>query len=222
MQLDEAKPKRRLFEGLTSPGHPMHQQLTFLADGGDTGRALQLSLHPHAEPIVAWFQVSMRLPGLGHYATGLVHDKQHLGEESRDMRERLQWALGHGHVSKALHQIEALDALLDTCEDPDPKVTPLAKPVTDFRPDIARKGRFLPNDGARWRDGEAMATGGVASTVNQVSRQRFCKQQHRPWSRKGAHGLRQTRVKTRTGALGAVVRRGSPEFPVQAAEARIA
>ena len=41
--LDE-KPKRRLFEVLKSQGLQMNQQLTFLSDGGDTVRDLQLYL----------------------------------------------------------------------------------------------------------------------------------------------------------------------------------
>src|SRR5882724_5902863 len=46
--LDE-KPKRRLFEVLKSQGLQMNQQLTFLSDGGDTVRDLQLYLSPEAE-----------------------------------------------------------------------------------------------------------------------------------------------------------------------------
>ncbi len=54
--LDE-KPKRRLFEVLKSQGHQMNQQLTFLYDGGDTVRDLQLYLNPHAEHLLDWFHL---------------------------------------------------------------------------------------------------------------------------------------------------------------------
>jgi hypothetical protein len=46
--LDE-KPKRRLFVVLKSQGLQMNQPLTFLSDGGDTVRDLQLYLSPEAE-----------------------------------------------------------------------------------------------------------------------------------------------------------------------------
>jgi hypothetical protein len=45
----DQKPKRRLFEVLQSQGHQLNQQSTFLSDGGDTVRDLQLSLNPQAE-----------------------------------------------------------------------------------------------------------------------------------------------------------------------------
>jgi hypothetical protein len=40
---------------------------------------------------------------------------------------------------------------------------------------ITRNGCFIPNYGERWRYGEAIATGFVASTGNQVVSKRFCK-----------------------------------------------
>ena len=46
VQTLDTKPKRRLFEVLKSQGHQMNQQLTFLSDGGDTVRDLQLALNP--------------------------------------------------------------------------------------------------------------------------------------------------------------------------------
>jgi len=55
--LDE-KPKRRLFEVLHSQGHQMNQQITFLSDGGDTVRDLQLYLNPEAEHLLDWFHLS--------------------------------------------------------------------------------------------------------------------------------------------------------------------
>jgi hypothetical protein len=45
----DEKPKRRLFEVLKSQGMQMNQQITFLSDGGDTVRDLQLYLNPQAE-----------------------------------------------------------------------------------------------------------------------------------------------------------------------------
>jgi hypothetical protein len=57
VQTYDQKPKRRLFEVLQSQGHQLNQQITFLSDGGDTVRDLQLSLNPHAEHLLDWFHV---------------------------------------------------------------------------------------------------------------------------------------------------------------------
>jgi hypothetical protein len=57
VQTYDQKPKRRLFEVLQSQGHQLNQQITFLSDGGDTVRDLQLYLNPHAEHLLDWFHV---------------------------------------------------------------------------------------------------------------------------------------------------------------------
>jgi hypothetical protein len=57
----DSKPKRRLFEILKSQGMQMNQAVTFLSDGGDTVRDLQMYLNPQAEHLLDWFHISMRL-----------------------------------------------------------------------------------------------------------------------------------------------------------------
>jgi hypothetical protein len=57
VQTYDQKPKRRLFEVLRSQGHQLNQQMTFLSDGGDTLRDLQLYLNPQAEHLLDWFHV---------------------------------------------------------------------------------------------------------------------------------------------------------------------
>jgi hypothetical protein len=70
VQTFDQKPKRRLFEVLQSQGHQLNQQSTVLSDGGDTVRELQLSLNPHAEHLLDWFPVAMRLTVLQQTAKG--------------------------------------------------------------------------------------------------------------------------------------------------------
>jgi hypothetical protein len=48
----DTKPKRRVFEVFNSQGMQMNQQVTFLSDGGDTVRQLQLYLNPQAEHLL--------------------------------------------------------------------------------------------------------------------------------------------------------------------------
>jgi hypothetical protein len=49
VQTYDQTPKRWLVEVLQSQGHQLNQQITFLSDGGDTVRDLQLYLNPQAE-----------------------------------------------------------------------------------------------------------------------------------------------------------------------------
>src|SRR6266446_1420614 len=57
VQTLDTKPKRRLYEVLHSQGLQMHQDVTFLSDGNDTLRALQLEMSPKATHILDWFHL---------------------------------------------------------------------------------------------------------------------------------------------------------------------
>jgi hypothetical protein len=215
VQTLDAKPKRRLFEVLQSQGMQLNQQITFLSDGSDTVRDLQLYMSPEAEHILDWHHVTMRLTVLDHYAKGLVHHDRELGEEIRDKLERLKWSLWHGNLYKAFYKIEDIESLIYHCEETYPKFKPLRKAVEEFRTYIGNNRHLLPNYGERYRNGEAIATGFVESTVNQVVSKRFCKRQQMQWSKRGAHLLLQTRVKTLNQELGAVFKRWYPDMDVE-------
>jgi hypothetical protein len=111
VQTFDMKPKRRLFEVLQSQRHQLNQQITFLSDGGDTVRDLQLYLNPHAEHLLDWFHVAMRLTVLQQIAKGLP-DQIRDEEQDYPLRdpvirnlERLKWFLWHGNVYKALQVV---------------------------------------------------------------------------------------------------------------------
>jgi hypothetical protein len=215
VQTLDAKPKRRLFEVLASQGMQLNQQITFLSDGSDTVRDLQLYMSPEAEHILDWHHVTMRLTVLDQYAKGLVHHDQQLGEEIRDKLERLKWALWHGNLYKALYKIDDIESLIYNFEETYPKFKPLRKAVEEFRTYITNNRHLIPNYGERYRHGEAIATGFVESTVNQVVSKRFCKKQQMQWSKRGAHLLLQTRVKTLNRELGTVFKRWYPDLDVE-------
>src|SRR5262245_3913221 len=102
VQTLDTQSKRRLYEVLQSQGLQMNQAITFLADGDDTLRELQLEMSPKATHILDWFHLTMKLTGLGQYGKGLVQCEAVLGEVIRDKIERLKWSLWHGQVDKAL------------------------------------------------------------------------------------------------------------------------
>jgi hypothetical protein len=69
----DEKPKRRVFEVLRSQGMQMNQLVTFLSDGADTVRDLQLYLNPNAEYIIDWFHITMRITVMCQMAKDWVH-----------------------------------------------------------------------------------------------------------------------------------------------------
>jgi hypothetical protein len=199
VQTYDQKPKRRLFEVLQSQGHQLNQQITFLSDGGDTVRDLQLYLNPHAEHLLDWFHVAMRLTVLQQTAKGLPHQ---IRDEEQDYPlrdpvirnlERLKWFLWHGNVYKALQVVQSVEMDLDDAVATSGHATArkLLKTVEEFHIYIKNNGGFIPNYGERYRAGERISTGFVESTVNQVISKRFCKKQQTAWTPRGAHLLLQ-------------------------------
>ena len=74
----------------------------------------------------------------------------------------------------------------------------------------------MPHYGERYHHGQAIATGCVESTVNEVVSKRFCKKQQMQWSKEGAHLLLQTRVRTLNGELAGIFKRWYPDLDMKA------
>jgi len=223
VQTLDTKPKRRLFGVLQSQGHQMNQQITFLSDGGDTVRDLQLYLKPHAEHLLDWFHLSMRLTVLQQTAKGLP-DKTRDEEEDYPLRdpvvrdlERLKWYLWHGNAFKALQVVQSVEMDLEAAVATSGHGAPrkLLKAVEEFHTYIDHNAGFIPNYGERYRYGERISTGFVESAVNQVISKRFCKRQQMQWTKRGTHLLLQMRVKTLNQELGAVFQRWYPDLQLE-------
>jgi hypothetical protein len=218
VQTEDTKSKRWLYEVLTSQGFQLNQQITFLSDGEDAVRNLQLYMSPEAEHILDWWHVTQKLTVLDQYAKGLVHCDAVLGESIRDKIERLKWSLWNGNVYKALYKIDDIASLLYNFEESYPKFKQLEKAVEEFRTYIRNNAHLIPNYGERYRHGEAITTSFVESTVNEVVSKRFCKKQQMQWSKEGAHLLLQTRVQTLNGDLRIMFKRWYPDTDIEAEE----
>jgi len=174
VQTLDTKSKRRLYEVLQSQDLQMNQALTFLSDGDDTLRQLQWEMSPKATHILDWFHLTMQLTVLGQYGKGLVLCEAMLGEQIQDQIERLQWSLWHGQVDKALGKIDDLEASIKPFSETYARFAQLVKALSALRTYIVNNRHVIPNYGARYRNGEPIATGFVESTVNEVVSKRFC------------------------------------------------
>src|SRR6266568_6220588 len=219
---DDAKPKRRLYEVLHAQGLQRNQEMTFLSDGNDTLRELQLEMSPKATHILDWFHLTMKLTVLGQYGKGLVRCEAVLGKAICDQIERLKWSLWHGQVDKALGKIDDLESVIEPFNETYARFTPLVTALSELRTYIVHNRHVIPNYGERYHNGEAIATGFVESTVNEVVSRRFCKKQQMQWSKEGAHLLLQTRVRTLNGELGAIFKRWYPDMDLEVDEISVA
>jgi hypothetical protein len=222
----DKKPKRRMFEVLTSQGLQINQQITFLSDGGDTVRDLQMLMSPQAEHILDWFHVSMRLQVLNQMAKGLKavakaqiapipvggdeKDDPLDAEKLEKKVERLKWNLWHGNVHRALELIRDLEWDLEAFSESSEKVRKMEKAVGGFDSYIRANRQFIPNYGDRWRNKERISTGFVESTVNQVISKRMVKKQQMRWSKRGAHLMLQIRPRVLNDEWGATLARWYP------------
>jgi hypothetical protein len=222
VQTLDTKSKRRLYEVLHSQDLRMNQEITFLSDGDDTLRALQVEMSPKATHILDWHHLTMKLTVLGQYGKGLMQCEAVLGEAIQGQIERLKWALWHGQVDKALGKIDDLETSIEPFRETYARFTPLVKALSKLRTYIVNNRHVIPNYGERYRHGEAIATGFVESTVNEVVSKRFCKKQQMQWSKEGAHLLIQTRVRTLNGELSAIFKRWYPDMDLQVVELPVA
>jgi hypothetical protein len=118
---EDIKSKRRLYEVLISQGFQLNQQITFLSDGEDAVRNLQLYMSPEAEHILDWWHLTQKLTVLDQYGKGLVHCDAVLGESIRDKIDRLKWSLWNGNLYKAFYKIDDIESLIYNCEETYPK-----------------------------------------------------------------------------------------------------
>jgi hypothetical protein len=220
VQSYDDKPKRRLFEVLKGQGMQPNQQITFLSDGGDTVRNLQLYLNPEAEHLLDWFHVTMRLTVLNQTAKGLPMAFDDDGEQyelrnpALKIIESIKWYLWHGNTYEALEHLETLEMDLDAATEGN-KHSPagkLLRAVEEFHTYIANNQAFIPNYGERYRQGDRISTGFVESAVNYVVAKRFTKRQQMQWSPKGAHLLLQMRTRVLNGELEQTFRDWHPGF----------
>ena len=215
VQSYDTKAKRRLRAVLHSQGVQDTQPLTFLSDGGESVRALPAQLHPQSEHLLDWVHLTMRLTVLGQYIKGLLRLDRVVGTGIHKTLESVKWLLWHGKVDKALERLKDLDRRIDYFTDTYPRFPRLKRAMRKFRTYIENNRAFIPNYGQRYRNGETISTAFVESTVNSVLSKRFVKRQSMQWTKRGAHLLLQTRVKTLNHELGSAFRRWYPAFQVE-------
>jgi hypothetical protein len=159
----DQKPKRRLFELLKAQGIQMNQAITFLSDGGDTVRNLQLYLSPQAEHILDWFHITMRLTVIKQMTHSLP-TAESLQFVETDL-DRVKWCLWHGNVFKALCRLDDMELDLECYENPYlASIQKLLTKLREFRGYIEANKAFIPNYEDRYRYGEVVSTAFVEST----------------------------------------------------------
>jgi hypothetical protein len=165
----------------------------------------------------------MRLTVMGQMAKGLVSSDgppaNEIGEGCDSTKiqknlERLKWHLWHRNVHRALQLVESLELELECIEECSENGKKLLKAIREFGSYITANKPFIPNYGDRYRHGEAISTGFVESTVNQVGK-RFVKKQQMRWTEQGAHQLIQIRTKVLNKEWHATLRNWYPAMKSQ-------
>jgi hypothetical protein len=133
----DTKPKCQLAELLKTQGLQMNQAITFLSDGGDNVRDLQLYLSPLAEHLLDWFHITMRTTVLRQQLKELIaaapdHDLEQLDDEL----ERLKWRLWHDNVFRAIQVLEGIQWELEDLDEEVPASRKLARTVAEFHTDM--------------------------------------------------------------------------------------
>ena len=171
----------------------MNQHVTFLSDGDDDVRNLQLYLNPFAEHLLLdWFHITRRLTLLRQLAKGAVlrtESKEKKKSQRREEEEpefclptieeleqqieRIKWHLWHGNTFRALQIGEDLEEDLEVLEGKNLSSPKLLQAVREFNGYITANGSYSVNYGDRYRNGETISTAFVESTVNEVIGKQF-------------------------------------------------
>lgn len=194
IQSMDDNPRRRLMNVLNEQGMQANQQITFLSDGADNVRDLQYLMYPESEHVLDWFHITMRITVLQQFAKGLIKSDPDAGSTVQKELESTKWYLWHGNVEKAR---ESIDECYIICIDEAicyENRKKLIKHLEEMDTYILNNQHLIPNYGEKWRYGEAISTGFVESTVNEVVAKRMVKKQQMQWTQKGAHYLLQIRT----------------------------
>ena len=223
VQTYDKKPKRRLYEILTSQGMQANQQVTFLTDGGEDIRDLPLYLNPQAEHLLDWFHVTMRITVMANMGKSLRSPPPDpdlpssppvdFAADVATQLESLKWFCWHGNVFRALQITGDLAVDLDV-EEPSVCQARLLKAVGEFDGYLRANAARIPNYGERRRCGETISTSFVESTVNQVVSKRMVKKQQMRWSPQGARLFLQIRTRVLNDDLAADFARWHPGSPI--------
>ena len=108
----------------------------------------------------------MKLTVLGQFGKGLVHCEGVLGEEICNKIERLKWSLWHGQVDKALGKIDEVETSIEPFNETYARFPRLVKALSELRTSIVHNRHVIPNDGERYHNGQAIATGFVTNGVS--------------------------------------------------------
>ncbi|PHM28752.1 ISKra4 family transposase [Xenorhabdus budapestensis] len=212
----EDNPRKRLLSVLNAQGVQTNQQITFLSDGADNLRMMQIGIYPEAEHILDWFHISMRLTVLNQCIKGILTKSVDIGTELQSRLEKTKWYLWHGNVGNALDQLDSCLCICDCDEEgshcKNSKNKKMGRYLDEMMTYIANNQFMIPNYGERYRYGEPISTAFVESTVHEVIAKRMAKKQQMQWSQQGAHYLLQTRVAVLNGELESIFHRWYPKL----------
>lgn len=172
-----------------------NQQLLFLSDGGENVRRVQEYLHPFSEHLIDWLHITMRLTVLQQQTKALQEERPQTGTEVSKQLESVKHFLWHGNTEEALERLTGLLMDLSLIQAHSAAARKVVDGLADFETYIRNNCELIPNFGERYRNGEAISTAFVESTINQVVSRRFVKKQSMQWTLRGAHLLLQTRTK---------------------------
>lgn len=178
-------------------------------------RDLQYMMYPESEHILDWFHITMRLTVLNQFAKGLIKSDPLQGKEVKKYLESIKCFLWHGNVEKALSNIEDCYMI---CLDEELKYRnrkKLENHLDELNTYTENNYHLIPNYGERWRYGEAISTGFVESTINEVVAKRMVKKQQMQWTQEGAHYMIQTQTAVLNDELHKNFSRWYPGFTVK-------
>ena len=181
---------------LRQRGTTAETRVTVLSDGDAGLRAIQRAAAPEAEPVLDWFHIAMRWQHVHQLASGAIHQGQ--PAEARtwllDRIDRAKWALWNGQLAKTLGHLSELRVWTWNVRADPSWLEHLRTHLSELTCYLDANADSLPNYGARHRQGAAISTAFVESTVNEIVSRRMVKRQQMRWNRETVQPFLTVRV----------------------------
>jgi len=177
--------------------------VTVLTDGDAGLRAIHQQVAPHADHILDWFHISMRLKNLEQLVRGIdaIADGGVRGHALAEI-DRAKWRLWNGFTERDIVGLTHLGQWAQVSRfEHIPSLKKLAHTLFDMIRYLQLNADSMPDYGKRYRAGQRISTGFVESAVNEIIAKRMVKKQQMRWNRYTVQRFLDVRIHALNGTL---------------------
>lgn len=195
----------RALHALRHEGYCGFGDVTVISDGAEILKRLPRAMPKPTKHIIDWFHIAMKIQPMQQIADHMVRPCSNIASTLPSIDREIKavkWRLWHGHVDRAIGDLEQLVAKFKARQEEGALVGARLHSLGAQLLTYIRSNRnAIVNYGKRYRSGLRVATTLAESAVNSLIAKRMVKKQQMRWTHHGAHMLMQVRTAEVNGEL---------------------